>query len=65
MPLSSLVIAVLLIWFNLGQGENLTLFYNAAANSLIPNDDYGIAFNGRCIMGRNSTHALEVSSLRS
>ncbi|OAY80754.1 hypothetical protein ACMD2_18728 [Ananas comosus] len=27
-------------------GENLTLFYNAAANSLIPNDDYGIAFNG-------------------
>lgn len=27
-------------------GEDLTLFYNPAASKLVPNDDYGIAFNG-------------------
>lgn len=27
-------------------GENLILFYNPAATSLVPNEEYGIAFNG-------------------
>ncbi|XP_072965889.1 protein POST-ILLUMINATION CHLOROPHYLL FLUORESCENCE INCREASE, chloroplastic [Typha angustifolia] len=27
-------------------GENLTIFYNPAANSLALNDEYGVAFNG-------------------
>lgn len=27
-------------------GENLTLFYNPAANNLVPNDEFGIGFNG-------------------
>ncbi|KAF9615605.1 hypothetical protein IFM89_024701, partial [Coptis chinensis] len=27
-------------------GEKLTVFYNPAANNIIPNEDFGIAFNG-------------------
>lgn len=27
-------------------GENLKLFYNPAANKLVPNEEFGIAFNG-------------------
>ncbi|KAF5183059.1 post-illumination chlorophyll fluorescence increase [Thalictrum thalictroides] len=27
-------------------GEKLTIFYNPAANNIVPNEDFGIAFNG-------------------
>lgn len=43
--LDFLVLASLILNFNLWQGEKLTLFYNPA-KKLVPNDEFGIAFNG-------------------
>ena len=32
--------------FYTSQGEKLKVFYNPAANKLVPNEEFGIAFNG-------------------
>lgn len=52
----------LFFFFFKWQGERLKLFYNPAANSMVPNEDFGIAFNGEFLFFMDFLLVLRISN---